>query len=381
MAHPKIMIIGSDNTSDLYGGRLVQELINFIPDVKFFGVGGIVMQESGVDLLYDISGLVNLCGFESLRASHVIKRLTQRMSESMEEFQPKIVIQVGSPVFSLRLIELAKTKGIPVIYYNTPLNSSTNEVKLSRLARIVDKVLAVSRYEYEFCEQYNIDVDFVGHPLVDIVKSHQQNSSSVYQELNLSSQPVLALLPGYCEVEVKTILPTLLKAVKRITKVVGMLQVVTAVPKVVRDECCSEIIAKSKIDNVLVTSKVHEILQIADVAVVTSDAATIEAALVRVPAVAVHKVATTTYFLDKMLTRNSHIATINYLMQNSVMPELIQSDFSDKNVADTVINYLQNNELRTEYLSKTDQLESQFGKSKTIKRAATKISEYLESNC
>lgn len=78
------------------------------------------MDENGVELIYNISELENLGGFEALRASHVVKRLVQRISEAMDKFQPGLVIQIGLPVFSLKLVELAKTKEIPVVYYNSP---------------------------------------------------------------------------------------------------------------------------------------------------------------------------------------------------------------------------------------------------------------------
>ena len=134
MAQNRIMIIGGDNSSDLYGASLAQALKEIIPALALLGVGGALMQDSGVELIYNISELENLGGFEALRASHVVKRLIQRISESMDQFQPGLIVQIGLPVFSLKLIELAKTKEIPVAYYNSPLNWGTEEVKISRLA-------------------------------------------------------------------------------------------------------------------------------------------------------------------------------------------------------------------------------------------------------
>lgn len=379
MAYSRIMIIGSDAASDLYGGKLVQELKQLIPEAQFLGVGGRMMEESGVELLYDISDLLNLCGWESIKTSHVVKRLTLRASESMETFKPQLVIQVGLPVFSLRLIELAKTKGISVIYYNTPLNSSTSELKLTRLSKVVDKILAVSRHEKEICEKHNIDVDFVGHPLVDIVLDHRHTAEALIQQLNLKSQPVLTLLPGDCEVEIKAHLPTMLKAAKRVSENMKSIQIVTAVPELVRGECYKEIIDKVKVDNVLCTSKVHEILHLTDIAVVTSKDASIEAALAGIPAIAIHKMASATYFIDKMLSRSSHIAMVNFLMKTEIMSELIQNNFSEKQLAEAIIDLIQKPELQTEYFGKLAHLETQFGKPGAINRAAVKVVDFIKS--
>ncbi len=377
MAHSKIMIIGSDSFSDLYGGKLAQAIHDLNPSITLFGVGGTIMQSSGVRLLYNISELENLGGFEALKASHVIKRLIQRISESIDKFQPNIVVQVGLPVFNLSLIELAKSKDIPIFYYNTPLNWSSTEVKVSHLAKLVDKVIGVSRYETEICKENNIDVEFVGHPLVDIVNS----ASSIQEDEHIviaSDKPVVALFPGKNEVEVKAILPVLLKAMKQLNTEIISTQVLVSIPSTIRPECYRAIISKSGCDNVQVTTDTHGVFHAIDAAVVTCGSRSIEAALAGVPAVAVHRVAAATYFIDKMLSRKTHIAMINYVMQETIMPELIQNDCNKMRVVEEVSRFLQDQQAKSEYAAVLERLPDEFGKQGAISRAAQVILSRLQ---
>ncbi|HHX01573.1 MAG TPA: hypothetical protein GX739_02755 [Firmicutes bacterium] len=376
MAQKRIMIISSDSSSDLYGAQLAKALESIAPDAALFGVGGSLMEESNVRLLYNVSDLENLGGLEALKTPHVIKRLVQRIARSMDKFQPELVVQIGLPVFSLKLIELAKTKGLPVVYYNSPLNWGTEPVKLSRLAKVVDKIITVSRYESRLCEKHGIDVEFAGHPLVDLasVTAGQELRGQLELATNL---PVAALLPGGREADVKMYLPTLLKAVKRINMEQHRVQTVIAVPQSIRPECCEAMIEKSGLEAVKITDDVSGILTVADVAVVTSRSESIMAALARVPAVAVHKVATTAYFVDKMLLRKANFAMINFLMQEEVLPELVQTDFTEKKTAEAMLRFLQDSKARTEYFQKLERLPEELGTTGAIARAAQIIANML----
>ncbi len=376
MAQTRIMIIGSDSSSDLYGSKLVEALKPIIPELELFGVGGSLMEDAGVELLYDISDLENLGGFEALRASHVLKRLIKRVSLAMDEKKPQLVIQIGMPVFSLKLIELAKSKNITTAYYNSPLNWSDADLEISRFAKIVDKVIGTSRYETDLCLKYDIDVEFAGHPLVDIMAA----GSETKEDLQLiANKPVVVLLPGMRETEVKEYLPTLLKAIKRINLEKGIVQTILAVPEWIRSECWRSIVEKhADPEYIRITSDIPGSLQYGDVAVVKSESESIMVALSQVPAVAVHRVATTTYFLNKMQSNKTHFAMINFLMQEEILPELVQNDFSESKVAETVTELLYDQAVRNDFQSKLRRLPEEIGVEGTIDRAAKIIANMLK---
>lgn len=374
MAQRKIMIISGDAFDDLYGGRLAYALRVTLPDVSLVGVGGTIMQQAGVELLYNLTNLENLGGLEVLRASHVVKRLLQRITESMDSLHPQLIIQIGLPVFHFKLIEIAKGKGIPIVYYNSPLNWDLTEVKASQLAKLVNKIIGVSRLETEFCTARGIDATFAGHPLVDIVASKDGLS-----DINLSDDyPTVAIYPGTNETEVKTYLPTILKAIKRIHVESGPIHAVVAASHLVKRELYNAIIAKSNVVNIQVTDDVFAILRQAKAAVVTSGSASIGAALIKVPALAVHKHPATAYFSNKMLPSKPYCALVNMALQELVMPELIQNDFSETKIASAVNMLLYDDAARNRYVAKLERLADEFGNDGTIDRAAEEIANMLQ---
>lgn len=379
MTHPRVMIIGSDGSSDQYGGELAKNLTKIMPDIALVGVGGPIMQAAGVRLLYDMSDLENLVGLETLKTTQITKRLMQRVCESMDSIQPDLVIQIGLPLSRLRILELAKNKGIPVIYYNTPLNWSTSELRVTRLANIIDQVVAVTKYEEKICHQHDIKVEFAGHPLVDI--AHMPvDQKALQEELQIdSSRPVIVLIPGTREAEVKFILSVLLPAMKYVYDQLDTIQIVLGIPDSVGVEGYHTAMSKCGLEDIKITNKLHEILHIADLAIVTCNDVSIEAALVEVPAIAVHKVTSTAHFIDKVLTRKEHFAMVNFIMQTNVMPSLVRNDFSEQKVAEEVLRLLTDDQARQEAIDNYERVPAVFGTPGTTLRAAKMIQNVLET--
>ena len=378
MAHPKIMIIGSDNSGDLYGSKVANLLTRLHPDIILFGMGGPNMRDAGVRLLYDISDLDNMGVIESIKGAHLIKRLVQRISESMERIRPDLVVQIGSPVFNMRLVELAKAKDIKVVYYNSPLSGNPSSVNAARFAKVVDKVLAVTHHELEACTQAGIDVEFVGHPLMDLIGSSLDKGKTI-EELGLSAQsPIVVVLPGGRGVEVKTILPVILRSLKKVRKRRGEIQIIVSLPSVVSQDLVNEIVGNCGLDDVKVTTSRNDVLAIADAAIVTCGCTSLEAALMRIPSLAVHKVATTSYLLDKMLARKTMFAMVNIILQQAVVHEFVQSELTDSRVAKEVERLLSSEEQNQEMLDSFDQLPEHLGNAGSIKRAAEAILAMLE---
>src|SRR5690554_5167317 len=134
----KIMMIGGDNTSDRFGSALARKVLEKCPQAKLFGVGGPLMNDAGVRLLYDISEQVSLGIFQSVKGSLVVKRMLKRIAEAMTQEEPSLVMQIGLPVFGYRLLEIARGKGIPVLYYYTPSSHAVHRVEGGVFPTVVD---------------------------------------------------------------------------------------------------------------------------------------------------------------------------------------------------------------------------------------------------
>lgn len=380
MAHPKVMIIGSDNASDLYGSKLADNLKLLRPDISLFGIGGPKMRDAGIRLLYNIFDLDNLGVVESIKGAHLMKRLVQRLNESMDRLQPDLVIQIGLPVSNFRLIELAHSKGIPVLYYYTPLSMNFADLKLSRLQSVVDKVLAVTRYEERICKEAQIDVEFVGHPLLDLVSPSQSVAESKAQWSLSDALPIVSVLPGQREVEVKAVLPTLLRGLKRVQDKGQNVQVIVSHMSVLSEERMNTMIKNSGLDDVRVISNIYDVLNVADLALVTCGCTSLEAALMGKPSLAVHKVAATSYLLDKMLTHKSYFSMVNFLLEKLAMPELVQSNLTESKVAKEIIRLLADTDLKATMVTEFKRLPDVLGSFGAIERATQAVLVMLDQD-
>ncbi|NLJ75105.1 MAG: lipid-A-disaccharide synthase [Firmicutes bacterium] len=375
MAYPSIMIIGGDNTSDRFGAALAQKIMEKCPNATLFGVGGPMMSDAGVRLLYDISEMVSLGVFESIKGTQVVKRLIKRVIETMDEERPDVVLQIGLPVFGFRLLEIAQCKSLPVVYYYTPLSRGLENVKVGRFAGVVDKVASISLFETTACQEAGIDVEFVGHPLMDLVEpAESKEAAREILELSQSSS-VISILPGAREVEVKNVLPTVLKSLCQVQKTEPDIEIVISVAPTIRESSVEKIIDSCHCDNVKLRKDTYSVLGASDLAVTSIGTASLEASLMGVPSIAVYRVPATTYFIDKLLDRKPYMTITNNILRETVIPEYIQSDFGHARIADEVRRLLKDEEARQAMLTQFKRLPHELGEAGSVERAADLILE------
>lgn len=369
MPHPKIMIVGGDNTSDRYGAELANRLKQLSPEVELMGIGGSRMQQSGVTLVYDMSNLDTFGVLDSFKGVHLAKRVVQRVSDYMDKHQPDVLIQIGWPVFNFRLIKLAKCKGIPVVYYYTPFSGGISGIKAQEMGQVVQKVAGVTRQETALFDDAGINVEFVGHPLIDLVEPIRQQP--IQNSLDIPADvPVVSLLPGGRAVEVKSLLPTMLKAMLRVKRELpNLVVVISLAPTVSRDllDKWSDLV-----DNLeaRVVDNSYDILRLSSLAVVNCGTASLEAALLGVPSIAVLKRSTTTYLLDKTLIRKTHMALPNVLLKESVVPELVQSNFTESKLAKQTLELLNDKAARDRIRQALKTLHQELGEPGSLEKTA-----------
>lgn len=374
--NPKLMIIGGDNTSDRFGSALARKIQEKCPQAKLFGVGGPLMNDAGVRLLYDISEMVSLGVFQSIKGSQVVKRLIRRVVETMDQEQPTLVLQIGLPVFGFQLLEIARSKGIPVLYYYTPLSRGLANVKLSHFPMVVNRVASISRFETSLCEEAGIDVQFVGHPLTDLA-DFSLTPAAARAKLGIDSDQtrVIAILPGAREVEVKNVLPTVLKSLDQVIKQHEDIQIIISLAQTIRTVFIEELLKNCPSDKVRVERDNYSVLRAADLAITSIGTGSLEASLLNVPSLAVYRVPFTTYFADKLLDRKPHMTITNNILRKTVIPEFIQGDFGYTKIAEAIERLLYNDEARQEMLTEFGRLEHELGAPGSVGRAADLVLE------
>ncbi len=369
--NPKIMIIGGDNTSDRFGSALARKMLEKCPQASLFGVGGPLMNDAGVRLLYDISEMVSLGVFQSIKGSQVVKRLIRRVVETMDQEEPDLVLQIGLPVFGFRLLEIARAKNIPVLYYYTPLSRGLANVKLSHFPTVVNKVAGISRYETALCQEAGIDVEFVGHPLTDLL-DFSLTPAAARIKLNIESDQtsVIAVLPGAREVEVKNVLPTVLKCLEQVTAHHPNVEIIVSLAPTIRNVFIEGLLKDHQSERIRFERDTYSVLRAADLAITSIGTSSLEASLLGIPSLAVYRVPCTTYFVDKLLDRKPYMTITNYILRKTVIPEYIQSDFGHAKIVPSIEGLLFDEGARQAMLTEFERLEHELGAPGSVERAA-----------
>ncbi len=175
----------------------------------------------GVELLYDISDMASLGVFQSIRGSQVVKRLLKRVAQAMDDQKPDLVIQIGLPFFEFRLLEIARAKDIPRFLLLYAFQPRPLRCETGNFSQVVNKVLAMSRFEAELCEEIGVEAEFVGHPPLNDLADFSLTPEQARKELGglqAADGRVIAVLPGSREAEVRNVLPTVLKSLSRVVE-------------------------------------------------------------------------------------------------------------------------------------------------------------------
>lgn len=372
--NPKIMVVGGDNTSDRFGSALAGEILKKCPQASLFGIGGPLMEKAGVKLSYDVSEMVSLGVFQSLKGVQVVKRLIKRVVETMDEEKPQLVLQIGPPVFGLRLLEIVRTKGVPVVYYYTPFSRGLQNVKLADFTSAVSKVLGISRFETALCQEAGLDVEFVGHPLVDLLGFGAATGFSK-AKIKEGEPPLIAVLPGAREIEVKNVLPTVLKSLDQVQKRGQNIEVVISLAPTIRDEFVEKMLKKRQGEGLKLEVDAYNVLRASELAITSIGTCSLEASLLGVPSLAVYRVPSTTYFIDKLLDRRPYMTITNNILRKTVVPEYIQSDFSHARLAEAMERLLTDEEARQAMLAEFARFPHELGQPGSLKRAADSLLE------
>ena len=157
-------------SGDLHGSYLVQSLRRQNPDIQFFGMGGRLMQEAGVELLFDPTQMSTIGFVEALKSYRVLKRVLSRLRDALVERRPDVLVLIDFGGFNMRLGPMAKADNIPVVYYISPAAWAYAEGRAKKVAAFADKVVSIFPFEYDVYKKAGANVEFVGHPLLDIVQ-------------------------------------------------------------------------------------------------------------------------------------------------------------------------------------------------------------------
>lgn len=249
------------------------------------------------------------------------------------EWKPDVIILVDYPGFNLRIAKWAKENGIRVFYYISPQIWAWKEKRVHGIKATVDRMFVILPFEKTFYEKYNYEVDFVGHPLLDVVSNYKVNPDFV-EKNKLDDRPIIALLPGSRKQEINTILSEMLEVVDEFPEY----QFVVAGAPATPFSTYEKIIQNKQVP--VVVGQTYDLLSHAKAALVASGTATLETALFNTPQVVCYRGSAVTYFLIKWMIKVKYISLVNLILDRPFVSELIQKEFTKAKIKASLIAIL-----------------------------------------
>ncbi|NVN95284.1 MAG: lipid-A-disaccharide synthase [Bacteroidetes bacterium] len=375
----KYYVIAGEASGDLHASNLIKELKNIDNTSIFRCWGGDLMKEQGVELVKHYRSLAFM-GFVEVIAN--LKTILNNISfckKDIAAFQPDAIILIDYPGFNLRIAEWAHENGIKVFYYISPQVWAWHQSRVKKMKKVIDHLFVILPFEKDFFKSHAMEVDFVGHPLLDAIENHSiekanANNINVFEANDYSEKPIIALLPGSRNQEVKTMLPLMIE----LTKAYPQYKFIIAGVNTLQESLYLNIIKNEAIE--IVYGQTYNLLKNAFAALVTSGTATLETALLNVPQVVCYKGNIISYYIARRFLKVKYISLVNLIMDKLVITELIQNEFNIHNLKNEFEEITQNNLFRNQLKEEYQKLKIILGGKGASAKTAQLIVEYMNKN-
>nr|MBU1327661.1 lipid-A-disaccharide synthase [Candidatus Omnitrophota bacterium] len=373
----KLMIIAGESSGDLQAASLIKSLKSINPHIEIFGMGGKKMQAEGAEIIYDITDLAIVGFFEVLKHIFTFKNIFEKLSALLETKKPDAVILVDYPGFNLRFAKAAKEKNIHVIYYISPQIWAWGKNRIHEIKKYVDKMIVIFGFEETLYKETGVKVSFVGHPFLDIVKPEWKKEETIKTAHLKHDSIKIALMPGSRKKEIEKHLPSMLQACEIIKNKIPNAEFIVSRIKELDQSLYNKTIHKSKIKLHSLDNKPYEIMDIADLVIVSSGSATLEVAIMEKPMVIVYKTSFLTWLLARNLIKIPDIGLVNIVARQRIVPELTQFEVTPKNIANASLEILNNHKKIHEIKENLRKVKSKLGETGASSRAAHIIHKFL----
>jgi len=364
-----LVIIAGEVSGDIHGSQLIASLKKLNPGLDIQGIGGDLMVKEGLKPLFHIKQMAFMGLGEVIKHLPFIKKVFRDMTNLVKSTQPAAVILIDYPGFNLRFAKKMHKMGIPVIYYISPQLWAWGKKRVFKIQKYIKKMLVIFPFEREFYENYGIEADYVGHPIVDHHVDH------VNPKVTGKSDLTLGLLPGSRHQELENHLPDMIKTARMLKESGKIDRILLLKVDTISLNIYNKYIGDSSIIE-LHRSTPENFYNQLDVALVSSGTATLETGYFRVPMVIVYRVNPLTWFFGRLLVKVDLIGLANIVAGELISKELLQNDFQPKK-AKIELERLLDPEVNKKVRNKLAIIKEKLGVPGTANRAAKIIYELI----
>jgi lipid-A-disaccharide synthase len=370
MKSKKILMVAGEVSGDLHGALLAEAILRIDPEVQFFGIGGEHLERVGVKLLYHAQSLSVVGITEVFFKIRSILKALRRLKQSLDQERPDLIILIDFPDFNLRVARMAYRRDIPVLYYISPQVWAWRSGRVKSIARWVKKMVVLFPFEVPFYEAAGVDVEWVGHPLLDIVKPSLSKEEAL-QRFGLDPHlKTIGLLPGSRIHEVKRLLPSMIDSINLLQKEMSDLQFIIPLAPGISKETLSPWMRNISVPVKVVEGFTYEVMNLSELLITASGTATLEGAILQKPMVIVYKVSLLSYWIGRALIQVDHIGLANLVAGKEIVPELIQKEATPQRIAEEALRILRDPILRRHITESMEKASKKLGEPGAAQRAA-----------
>ena len=374
-----IGIVAGEASGDMLGSHLITALKEVRNDLKFVGIGGPKMKSAGMEVLFPMEKLAVNGYVEVLRHYREISGIRRKLRAYFLANRPHLFIAVDAPDFNLDLELVLKQHGIPTIHYVSPSIWAWRGERIHKIKRAVTHMLALFPHESRLYSEAGVPVDYVGHPLADILPE-QPRRSEMRETMRIPPQAkVFAFLPGSRQSEVKRLAAIYIETAKLMLKKIPdarfLVPLVSRETRAIFEQAIYDCDAH-ELPITMLFGHAQDAMTAADGVLVASGTATLEAALLKRPMVITYRMNALTWWLMKPKSYQPYYGLPNILCARFVVPELMQEDATPENLAQALLN-LVNDKKAVKQLEQTFSALHETLRQNTAQKAAAAILPYL----
>ncbi len=376
----KLMIVAGEASGDKHGAKLAAALRALRPDLsfEFFGAGGDEMRSVEVETLVDAREVAIMGALEVAKALPKFLRVFRRLREAASERKPDLIVLIDWPEFNLRLAKRLRQDGHRIAYYISPQIWAWRSYRIRGIRRDVEKMLVILPFEQDYYRQRGVEVEYVGHPLLDSVHVTATREEFCSQHNLDQTKPIVALLPGSRHSELKHILPPMLETAAKLNQTHPHIQLILPLARTFnRAEIAAEIQSLNNLT--LIEHDTYNAVAAADLAVVASGTATLETAIIGTPLIVVYRASSLNWRIFWPLINTEFVGMPNLIAGREIATELLQNELNADRLSKEIVAFLNDPARLAQARSDLAEVRDKLGEANASERAAKQILAMLEN--
>ena len=371
----KIMVVCGETSGDIHAARVVREMKKLNSNIKFTAMGSKALEKEGAEILIDPLELSSIGFLESLKNLKEHLAHIRLLKKHMRENRPDILFLVDYSGFNMLMARIGKKMGIPVVDYFPPTAWIWGEWRAKWMARYEAVIAATLPMESEIYKRAGAEVEFVGHPLLDIVGT-KKKAEEIYNEFQISNNhKVIALMPGSRKSEIDRLAPVIFEVAEKLQKDNPNYQFILPLAPGIDKDYIADIASNYNLILKIVRDSSYEIMKIADFLLTASGTATLEALIMETPMIVLYETGWSTYKIGKKIMKTDYIAMPNIIAGTEIVPEFVQDEIDVDNIYDETKYFLNKDYLLADKKKKLKIIKDKLGEKGAVRKTAELVLE------